>query len=255
MSETIPPTFSQKLEALNAKEDKNNMAFQAEGPLLIAALSKIMEQLGDAYTLEEPIGRGGAGLVNLLNDRSLGIQRALKLPRPRQEEMIDSVHNEIEHLKNLRHDNLTRVYAAGEVAITDFPHPYPYFVMDFIPGASDFDKRVNSLLQAVSHARDLQTVTNWVAAKALVLARAIAFLHREETLHFDIKPANILFDSHDKPLLSDLGFAKKKTASTEKTIVGFTLFYAHPFLRREYLHMSNQNRVRRMLSPTPQLLT
>ena len=89
----------------------------------------------------------------------------------------------------------------------------------------------------------------WLSRTLATISSALKYLHSHETIHFDIKPANILIDPSGKPMLSDLGFAKRKIENAPSAIVGFTLHYAHPDLRSEYRHMSDQNRVRKPLSP------
>ena len=122
--------------------------------------------------------------------------------------------------------------------------------MDFVQGVRNLRKCIDDALDKASHVDDLTGITVWLAKKLLSIAQALTYLHLSETIHFDVKPANILIDSDGKPVLSDLGFAKRKVQQGENVIAGFTLFYAHPDLRTEYQHMSSQNRVRRKLNPT-----
>ena len=150
----------------------------------------------------------------------------------------------------LRHEHIIRVYRLSAVPISGYNLPYPYFVMDFVQGVRNLRKCIDDALDKASHVDDLTGITVWLAKKLLSIAQALTYLHRSETIHFDVKPANILIDSDGKPVLSDLGFAKRKVQQGEDVIAGFTLFYAHPDLRTEYQHMSSQNRVRRKLNPT-----
>ncbi len=249
MSDTNWAKFWQSLEQIYKDEDGDLVAFEAERPVLETALTAIAAKLTNTFTIVEPLGRGGAGVVIRLFDEHMKIDRALKLPRPRQETLVDTVRNEIDHLTQLKHDNIIRVYDLGSVPIPQYTLPYPYFVMDFVSGVKSLRSRVEAALSDAATAAALPKLTSWLAKQLMLIAEALTYLHRNDTIHFDVKPANILIDSDDKPILSDLGFAKRKIPDAPPAIVGFTLFYAHPDLRAEYHHMSDQNRVRKSLHP------
>lgn len=246
---TIPTEFQEALRELYMKRDGSDADFLSESPVLLSALPQIMRDLGENYSLVRPLGRGGAGLVVELYDSRLDVQRALKLPRPRAGEIFESVKNEIGHLRTLRHEHLIAIYAAGEVSVPEFPTAYPYFVMDYIAGAKELDDFLRGRVEGLTNARQLQSVTSWLATTLWKVSEAVRFLHDHDTLHFDIKPANILVTPNGRPLLSDLGFAKKKSTDPRPVVVGFTLFYSHPELREAYEHMTDQNRVRRQRPP------
>ncbi len=249
MDEEAWELFWKKLERLYYEKDKNEADFEAEQPLLEKILKKIEEELKEKYELIEPIERGGAGVIIKVKDKRLNFDRALKVPRPKGEKLIESVKNEREYLTKIRHENIISVYDLGDVSIPEFHLPYPYFVMAYIENASDIRKKTISLLETVTESKQLKEITKWVAEKFYEIAEAINFLHQNQIIHFDIKPENILIDENDKPILSDLGFAKKKTEEDIPTVVGFTLFYAHPTLRSRLHSMSSKNRVRTELTP------
>lgn len=121
--------------------------------------------------------------------------------------------------------------------------------MDYVKGAQDLRKKTLALLSSAKESKELKDITKWIVDKLYRIAGAVNFLHKHQIIHFDIKPSNILIDINDKPILSDLGFAKKKTTEERRIVVGFTLFYAHPDLRFEYRHMSSKNRVRTKRAP------
>src|SRR5450755_3177772 len=113
--------FWKKVQGLYQKEDGNLDAYKAEELALQQALEAIDHELSDSnYSLKEPLGRGGAGLVIRVSDDALKHDRALKLPRPRQEDLVDSVRNEVDHLTQLYHDNLIHVHKLGAVPIQSY---------------------------------------------------------------------------------------------------------------------------------------
>jgi len=246
----LPPSFWEDLQAIYKKEDHDDLtAFEAERPTLESAFTLISAEIPKNYAIIKPLGRGGAGIVVQLRDSQLLVNRALKVPRPRNPELVESVRNEIDHLKQLHHDNLIGIYELGEVPVAQYKSPYPYFVMDFVEDVSTLRTKIEHLLSLAKTPKDLKPISRWLAEKLFGVARALDYLHEQNTIHFDVKPSNILINIDSKPILTDLGFAKRKTEDQKPTVVGFTLFYAHPDLRAEYQHMTSQNRVRKPLAP------
>lgn len=240
--------FEEKLREIYDKEHEND--FKDELPLVKKIVGAVEKDLGGYFEIIEPVGRGGAGIVVKIRDRSLNYFRALKIPRPRNPEIIDSTRVEIEHLKNLRHKNIIDLYYVGEVVLPKTDEKYPYFVMDYLEGALDLKKHILNILRPKGvNASTLSSVTKWVAEAFYSISKALAFLHSNKIIHFDVKPSNILIGQNNKPLLSDLGFAKIKSNEDKKVKVGFSLPYAHPDLLIEYEEKSSENRVRKAMAP------
>ena len=241
--------FWSKLEALYFKEDGNYDAYNLEKSALQNVFDALEKDLRNVYEIREPIGRGGSGIVIRIHDGRIKVDRALKIPRPIKEELLESVKNEISHLTAIKHENIINVYALGDLNIAGFRRPYPYFVMDYIENAHDLHKTMTDMLDKFTESKDVKRITEWVVDKFHRIASALAYCHSNDVIHFDVKPGNILVDRFDKPILSDLGFAKKMTSSNDKTVVGFTIFYAHPDLSHDYSHMSDKNRARKEMPP------
>lgn len=242
--------FWKQLRELYKREKVSTEVYEAEQPILRNVLQIIAnrDDIKDIYEFDEPIGIGGAGLVLRLKDKRLGLYRALKIPRPKEENLI-SVKSEIEQLREIRHENIIGLYTLGEVEIPNFNLPYPYFLMDYIRDAQDIRKRANAALDRANASKDLSDIMRWIATTFFKIAKATTFLHQQGIIHFDIKPSNILIAADDRPVLSDLGFAKKKSEDEKPTGVGFTLYYAHPDLSTDYRHKSTKNKVKKEIAP------
>jgi len=221
-----------------------------ELPEIKGILDNIGAQLENSFDIIEPIGRGGAGIVIKIRDKSLDYLRALKIPRPRDPELIDSTRIEIDYLKKIRHENVIDLYNIGEATSSNSTQKYPYFIMDYIDGAMDLKKKMKEILEINNNDNNsLSIIAKWIAEVFYDISKAINFLHKKNIIHFDIKPSNILISANEKPLLSDLGFAKMKKDNDEKVRVGFSFPYAHPDLLIEYDHKSSKNRVRKQMAP------
>ena len=95
---------------------------------------------------------------------------------------------------DFRHDNIVHVYASGEAGGTK------YIVMEYLGGGTLSDRLLPGPMppaEALKH--------------AAALADALAYSHKRGIVHRDVKPANVLFTTDGKPILSDFGVAKAST--------------------------------------------
>ena len=120
------------LEKLYAGKSKK-VEFQAEEEVhrdLIPKLSEDLQKFG--FDLIKPFGLGSTATVWTVTDPHLGQERALKLPRPRLgklKNIISVIRTEREHLSSFTHQNLIKVYVAGEIQTTvqNEEYQFPYF--------------------------------------------------------------------------------------------------------------------------------
>ncbi len=150
------------------------------------------KQIG-RFQVKELVGQGGFGLVFRAIDPRLGRDVALKIPRV-ETLLTDRDHqrflDEAKTVSTLNHPAIAAVYEAG------YAGPICYMASAYYSGGS--------LAQALS-------VTGpWspqlAAQMTRTLALAVQHAHSRGVLHRDMKPGNVLFDSH-AAIVSDLASA------------------------------------------------
>jgi serine/threonine protein kinase/predicted Zn-dependent protease len=169
------------------------------------------------YELLNEIARGGMGIVYRARQRTPSRIVALKMILPahlNSSGAVDRFRAEAEAAASLDHECILPIYAVGE---TDGA---PFYSMKFSEGGP--------LSVRIDNYRNKPHETAALIAK---LARAIAYAHERGILHRDLKPGNILFDSADRPYVSDFGLAKwvqRECDLTQTLAILGTPFYMAP---------------------------
>jgi len=146
------------------------------------------------YELLSEVARGGMGFVYRARQRTPSRVVALKMILPAHSSSLGAVHRfraEAEAAASLEHEGILPIYAVGEA------DGAPFYSMKFAEGGT--------LSARIDNYRDKPRQAASLVAK---LAHAVAFAHEHGILHRDLKPGNVLFDSNDKPYVSDFGLAK-----------------------------------------------
>ncbi|MEI8063769.1 MAG: serine/threonine-protein kinase, partial [Verrucomicrobiota bacterium] len=189
---------------------------QVECPVCRAVLIVPRKELGPGVTIsgfqiQQLLGAGGMGQVYLARQLSLDREIALKiLPaqmglRP---EAVQRFLSEVKLLARLEHPNIVTAFEAGEDAGILF------LAMAYVRGES--------------LAAKLKRTGPLPEAEALPLIEKVASAlgyawGQHQLLHRDIKPDNILIDTHGEPKLVDLGIAKSLTSATSVTVSGMVM--------------------------------
>ena len=154
---------------------------------------EIAASLGDRYTIEGELGRGGMATVYLAEEKKHGRKVAIKVLRKEISAALgtDRFLREIGIAARLAHPHIVPLIDSGEAA------GLLYYVQPHVPGGSlrDLltDKRQLPLRDALRIALEVGT--------------ALDFAHRNGFVHRDVKPENILFaDGH--AVLADFGVAR-----------------------------------------------
>ncbi len=149
--------------------------------------------LGDRYTLDRVIGRGGMADVYRATDHLLERDVAVKVMRASTASDRDRLHfhREARTLAQFDHPNLVSVLDAGISA------DQPYLVMDLIDG--------RSLAEACA---DGPLPERQVARIGASLVDALAYVHQHGVVHRDVKPGNVLLGADGIVRLADFGIAR-----------------------------------------------
>lgn len=162
---------------------------------------EVPERLGD-FHLKEFLGAGGMGLVFAAIQAGLNRRVAVKVLSPSlamDPHTRERFAAEASIVARLRHEHIVPILANGQEG------PWCWFAMELIDGVgldhlllgeSDFSCPLLQLPRDV-----------FVAEIGLQAAQALAYAHRNQVLHRDVKPANILLDRSGKVLLADFGLA------------------------------------------------
>jgi serine/threonine-protein kinase len=164
---------------------------------------RLTAALGDAYSVEGEIGRGGMGVVYNARDERLKRRVAVKVLPPElafREEIRLRFLREAETAARLSHPHIVPIHTVGEG-----PDGLVYFVMAFIDG--------ESLAQRIKRRGRLphEEVRRIIieTADALGAAHALGIIHR------DVKPDNILLEgSRGRVVVTDFGIAKALSSTT-----------------------------------------
>ena len=169
----------------------------------------------DRYRITERLGMGGMAVVYKAYDTRLERDVALKLirtesiPQDQHERLFKRFEREAKAQARFDHKNIVHVYDYGEVDGS------PYLVMAFISGGTLKDRLHGPV--------EWRQAVRWL----IPMAEALAYAHQRGIVHRDVKPANILFDEENQPILTDFGIAKI-LETDEATLTGTGLGVGTP---------------------------
>lgn len=147
----------------------------------------------DGVTVGEVLHKGGMAIIYDAKKDGVDAPLLLKVPRLAHGEdsaAIVGFEMEMMILPRLSGPHVPKVYAVGDFARA------PYILMERLEGPSLYAK--------LDH---LPLPPEEVAAMGASVAHALASLHRQHVIHFDIKPSNILFRPSGEAVLIDFGLS------------------------------------------------
>lgn len=155
------------------------------------------ELLGERFVLLREVGSGGVSTVYLGRDEVLDCPVAVKVLKPDFEgsEAAARFRREGRAAAKLSHPNIAQVYDAGEDMLDG--REVSYIVTEYLSGGD-----LRGLIQV--RGRLTEAMLARIGTDA---AYALAHAHEQGVVHSDVKPQNILMDSHGTPKLTDFGIA------------------------------------------------
>lgn len=171
--------------------------------------------LGSRYEIIEKIGNGGMATVYKAKDLVLKRYVAVKILREEyttDNEFIKRFNTEAESAASLTHPNIVSVYDVGKEG-----NLY-YIVMELIKG-----KTLKEII-----VEDGRMGWKWSVKIAKQIAQALETAHRNNIIHRDIKPHNIIITEDGTAKVTDFGIAKAVSNSTI-TAFGTTIGSVHYF--------------------------
>ena len=178
--------------------------------------ARLAEALGDAYTIEGEVGRGGMGVVYRARDERLQRRVAIKVLPPElafQQDIRERFTREAQTAARLSHPHIVPIHSVGEA------NGLVYFVMGYVDGESVAARIRRKGQLPVEEARRIMMET----ADALSAAHALSVIHR------DIKPDNILLEgTRGRVMVTDFGIAKALSATPQATLTGIGVAIGTP---------------------------
>jgi DNA-binding NarL/FixJ family response regulator/tRNA A-37 threonylcarbamoyl transferase component Bud32 len=165
--------------------------------------------IGERYTIESVLGRGGMGIVykgrHLFMDRPVAI-KMLHPENAEDEVTYKRFQSEAKSLSALSHPNLVAVFDFGITANKE-----PYMVMDYHNG-----KGLDLMLKESDRLQPAQGISIFTQ-----VCDALSAVHERSIVHRDIKPGNIVISDDGMVKLVDFGIAKKvDTKLSDLTMAG-----------------------------------
>ena len=161
------------------------------------------------YQVEKELGKGAMGVVYLGKDPKIGRVVAIKTMALSQQfepdelsEVKERFFREAETAGRLSHPNIVTIFDAGE------EHDLCFIAMELLKGQDlvPFTKPGSTLS------------TDKVVSIVARVADALGYAHRQNVVHRDVKPANVMYESEsDTVKVTDFGIARITDSSKTKT--------------------------------------
>ena len=156
--------------------------------------SEIGQTIG-RFQVREILGTGGYATVYRAQDTKLGRDVALKVLNPQlatNPAIVQRFQTEAQALARLHHPHLVTVHEVGESE-----DGRPYLVMELIQG--------QTLAQILAQGGPMPF--NRAVGIVSQLASALDYMHSQQLVHRDVKPANVIIRPNGDAVLLDLGIS------------------------------------------------
>ncbi|MDU4937290.1 MAG: Stk1 family PASTA domain-containing Ser/Thr kinase [Clostridium sp.] len=176
----------------------------------------IGEILGNRYEIEEKIGEGGMSIVykarcNKLN-RYVAV-KVLKKEMSDNEDIVNKFKREATAIAALSDNNIVNILDVGS------QDDINYIVMEYVKG-----KTLKELIKQFGKLNYETAITI-----AIQIAKALECAHKNNIIHRDVKPQNILVTEEGLIKVTDFGIAKSTSSATltnTTTIMGSAHYFS-----------------------------
>jgi len=164
---------------------------------------RLREAIGDRYTIERELGRGGMATVFLARDQKHDREVAIKVLHPELSASIgaERFEREIKLAARLQHPHILGLY---DSRVAD---GLMYYVMPFVKGESLRDRLDRESMLPLDDALRI----------TLEVCGALQHAHEQGIVHRDIKPENVLL-SGDHALVADFGIARAASEAGQQKL-------------------------------------
>jgi len=177
----------------------NGAAKPSHSSTLVLDNPQVERPILGRYQIEEVIGKGAMGTVFMGTDPKISRTVAIKtvaMSEEFEQQQLEDVKNrffrEAETAGRLHHPNIVIIYDVGE------EHDLAYIAMEYVKGES---------LDQYTHSNALLAVDE-IFAIGIALAEALDYAHKNNVVHRDVKPANMIYNRDSKIVkMTDFGIA------------------------------------------------
>lgn len=180
--------------------------------------------LGNRYEIIERIGGGGMAVVYRAKCHLLNRFVAVKVLREEftnNEDFINRFNRESQSAASLTHSNIVGIYDVGS---EDNIH---YIVMEYVKG-----RTLKQLIKKKGKLLPKETIRI-----SLQIAEALNTAHKNNIVHRDIKPHNIMINEEGDIKVTDFGIARAATSSTvtvTSSVIGSVHYFSPEQARGGY---------------------
>jgi len=161
--------------------------------------------IDDRYEVKAKVGQGGFGAVYRVYDRSLSVDKAIKIIPDGiagDREAMSALKQEARILISLTHDSIVRVYDVHDSG------SIKYIDMEYVDGRPLNELKIDGK-GGVLPEREVRLL-------AVKIAEALAYAHGKGVIHKDIKPQNVMVtDGRDVKIL-DFGISESVRTSMSR---------------------------------------
>jgi eukaryotic-like serine/threonine-protein kinase len=172
-----------------------------------------LDVLAKRYELKEPIASGGMATVWRATDDVLARTVAVKVLHSQlsgEPGFLERFRREALAAARLTHPNIVAIYDTGSDRVSGSADERHFIVMEYCPGGT-----LQDVLQ-----REGRLDVERVVEIGVSICDALAYAHRLEIVHRDIKPGNVLIAEDGALKVGDFGIAKAAFASGDITTTG-----------------------------------